>query len=145
MLPSTAQSMPPVVTAHGHPPVLHVTGELAPYSGHGPVAQATAGLARAQAQAGFAPFIVTPLYAGIDADRFSLAKRLAPLEVALGARRETMTIYEGLLHGSTVPVYFLAHPCFRERKGSMANGNGEAARIDSARCYALLCRGALEL
>ena len=138
MLPSTAQSLPPVVTARSHPRVLHVTGELAPFvsdaSSGSDVGLAVTGMVRSLSREGFMPMVVAPLPDKADVKQLALARRIVPLDVPLGSQRERLTVHEGVLPGSTVPVFLLSHPALMGKDGA-----------HPARGYALLCRGALEL
>jgi len=122
--------------------VLHVCAEVAPFAKTGGLADVCSALPRALARAGLKVTIVMPRYRAVDPARHSLARRLTPLVVPLGAGRESMTLYEGRLPGGLVTVYLLDHPLF-DRAGLYGEGGSDYP--DNARRFALLCRGALEL
>src|SRR5262249_9531642 len=122
--------------------VLHVCAEVNPFAKTGGLAAVCSGLPRALARARLPLPRVMPRYRAVDPARHSLARRLTPLEVPLGAGRESVTLYEGRLPGGLVTVYLLDHPLY-DRAGLY--GEGGTDYPDNGRRFALLCRGALEL
>jgi starch synthase len=122
--------------------VLHVVSEVAPFSKTGGLADVAAGLPRALRREGVRPMVVTPRYRSIDPVHHALARRLTPLVVPIGDRREEVAVYEGTLPGGVVPCWFLDHPLF-DREGLYGDATGDYA--DNALRFGLLCRAALEL
>jgi starch synthase len=131
--------------------VLHITSEVAPYSKTGGLADVASALPRAIARLANRQArgprsritVVTPRYRSIDPTRHMLARRLAPIDVPLGARTERVTLYEGKLPGGLVTVYLLDHPLF-DREGLYGDGKG-ADYADNGLRFALLSRAALEV
>jgi starch synthase len=90
--------------------VLHVASEVAPFAKTGGLADAAAGLPRAQAAQGARVVVALPRYKGIDTRGFALARRLQPIDVPLGKRKERVVVYEGTLPGGRVRALVLDHP-----------------------------------
>jgi starch synthase len=122
--------------------VLHVCSEATPFAKTGGLADVCAALPRALARAGVKVSLVMPRYRAVDPQRHSLARRLAPMPVKLGARTEEVLIYEGRLPGGHVEVTLIDHPLF-DREGIY--GEGGTDYPDNGRRFALLGRAALEL
>jgi starch synthase len=121
--------------------VLHVCSEVTPFAKTGGLGDVCAALPRALHRRGFPQVVVMPRYR-IDPQRHALAKRLEPLDVRLGARTETIHLYEGRLLGGQVPVYLIDHPWF-DRAGIY--GEGGKDYDDNGLRFALLCRAALDI
>jgi starch synthase len=122
--------------------VLHIASEVTPFAKTGGLADACSALPRALARLGARVTLVMPRYRAIDPLRHALARRLVPLEVQVGARAETVTIYEGRLPGGLVSVYLVDHPVY-DRDGIYGEGGSDYP--DNAFRFALLGRAALEL
>jgi starch synthase len=120
--------------------VLHVASEVAPFAKTGGLADVAAALPRAQASFGVHPVVVLPRYRGIDTR--TLARRLAPVDVPLGRRKERVVVHEGTLPGGRVRALLVDHPWF-DRDGIYGDASGEFP--DNGLRYALLARAALEI
>ncbi len=124
--------------------VLHVASEVAPFSKTGGLADVASALPRALSRLGVKVAIVMPRYRGVDATRWSLARRLRPLVVSMGPQTWEVTVYEGQLPGSNVTVYALDHAPSFDREGLYGDASGKDY-ADNVKRFALLCRGALEI
>jgi starch synthase len=122
--------------------VLFIASEAAPFVKTGGLADVIRALPRAIARAGCKVTVVIPRYRAIEPTRFGLARRLAPVTVELGGRRETIHVYEGKLPGGEVDLWLVDHPVF-DRDGIYGEGGGDYP--DSGFRYALLGRAALTL
>ena len=124
--------------------VLHICSEVSPFIKTGGIADVCSDLPRALARAGVRITVVMPRYHGIDPVHHALARRLTPVEVPLGAGRESVTLFEGRLPGGLVTVYLIDHPLF-DRPGVAEGGAEGGEPADNARRFALLGRAALEV
>ncbi len=102
--------------------LLHVASEVAPLCKTGGLGDVVGALPRALATLGLHPTVVAPRYAGIDTERWALARRLRKLLVPLGPEAVEVGIYEGRLPGSAVPVYLIDHEPSFARPGLYGEG-----------------------
>src|SRR5262249_56613133 len=106
--------------------VVHVCSEVTPFVKTGGLADVCSALPRALARLGARVTVILPRYRAIDPARHSLARRLVPLEVPLGSRRQQVGLYEGHLPGGPVTAYLIDHPLF-DRAGIYAEGGSDYA------------------
>jgi starch synthase len=121
--------------------VLHVASEVAPFAKSGGLADVAAALPRAQVAYGVVPVVVLPRYRGIDTR--TLARRLQPVDVPLGRRRERVVVHEGTLPGGRVRALLIEHPWFDREGGLYGDARGDYP--DNGLRFALLARAALEV
>ena len=74
--------------------ILHVSSEVFPYAKTGGLADMTASLAKAQAEAGHRVTLVTPLYRGIREQFDGIRPSGIEFSVALGQAEKTATIWQ---------------------------------------------------
>jgi starch synthase len=122
--------------------ILHVAAEASPFIRTGGLADVCSALPRAIARTGARVTLVMPRHRAIDPARHALARRLTPVEVELGGRREEVIVYEGKLPGGHVPVFLVDHPLF-DRDGIYGQGGAEFP--DNALRFGLLGKAALAI
>ncbi len=118
--------------------VVFVAAEMVPFSKVGGLADVVGSLSGALVRARHKVTAVLPLVAGIDPEAFSLARRLLPMEVALGGRTHRIEIFEGRL-ASGVEVRLLRSEEMFERDAIYTDDADEPLR------WGLLCKAALTL
>src|SRR5436305_13238208 len=91
--------------------VLLAASEAVPFVKSGGLADVLGALPPALAAEGVEPVLALPLYGAIDRKKHGLEPTGARVDVQLGWRRETATIWRGSL-GPRVPVWFVEHPGF---------------------------------
>ena len=120
--------------------VCQVAAELTPFAKTGGLGDVVAGLSRALGKAGHDVRIFLPFYARIAKQdhRFVVVDFLRDLEMQLGSRRFTWSIFTAKLPDSDVDVYFVHCPALYHHDGIYSGDWDEYLR------YALLTRAALE-
>lgn len=85
--------------------ILLVTSEVAPYNQHTSIAQGVASLAKALRGLHHKVTVISPLYAGIDPNARSLARRLSKVEVVVGEHRAQCELYDGRTTGGVDLIF----------------------------------------
>lgn len=122
--------------------VLFVSSEVAPFSKTGGLADVSGALPAALGRAGVSVRIVTPLYRCVRDGPWQL-RPAGEVQVALRASAgERVAVWEGVLPGDDVAVWFVDHPGSFDRPGLY----GESGRDypDNLERFALFCRAVLE-
>lgn len=94
--------------------ILHVSSEVFPYAKTGGLADMTASLAKAQAEAGHRVTLVTPLYRGIREQFDGIRPSGIEFSVALGQAEKTATIWQ-LDATENLRLLFIDQPEFFDR------------------------------
>ena len=113
--------------------ILHASSEVFPYSKTGGLADATAALAKAQATAGHAVTLVTPLYRGIR-EKFDGLK-------PLGRARMPAKVWR-LEPSPNLTVLFIDEPEWFDRDGPYGHADDAERFIFFSKCVAHLARQA---
>ena len=122
--------------------IVFVTAEITPFSKVGGLADVSSALPKALRGLGHRVLVVTPLYRGIQTDRYSLARRLSRIEIPLGAKTHAVDVWDGRLP-SGVEVCFIGCPGLIDRD---VYGDADGAPYpDNHVRFSLLCRAALEV
>jgi starch synthase len=122
--------------------IVHVAAELAPYARTGGLGEAVAGLAAAQAAAGDAVTIVTPLHRASRAVAGPLVPVGDALAVELGDGVEEVRLHEPVRPlAPGVTVLFVEHDALFDRGGIYGEAGADYA--DNARRFAVLSLAAL--
>jgi starch synthase len=95
--------------------ILFVSSEVVPFAKTGGLADVAAALPKAIAKLGHDIRIFMPRYKRIDLNQWGAKKVVSGIEVMLDDRAETVDIYEAILPGSEVPVYFVDNRHFSNR------------------------------
>ena len=120
--------------------ILIVTPQVAPYSLCDGVGEVSRALPRALHRLGHSVTVLSPLYRGVDPSRFSLARRLNPLELELGGQRYTCEVYDGKTASGVGLLFLGSRELFAE------TDPGESSdEVLLALQTGLLCRAAIEI
>ncbi|HMA34703.1 MAG TPA: glycogen/starch synthase [Chloroflexia bacterium] len=119
--------------------ILMVAAEVAPFMVVGGLAFVASALPRALHQLGHDVRVVMPRYAGVDAARQPLTRRVRDLRVPYGATARRVDVWEAALAPDTpAPVYLVDHPPSFDRPEVYEYP-------DDARRFLLFSRAALEM
>ncbi|MBD3800342.1 MAG: glycogen/starch synthase, partial [Campylobacterales bacterium] len=98
--------------------ILLAASEVVPFAKSGGLADVAGALPKALRALGHDVRVVMPRYYIVDIEKYKLKKLDGPLGVPMGSMGEAWAaVYEGVLPGSDVPVYFIDHEGFFGRKG----------------------------
>jgi starch synthase len=98
--------------------ILLAASEVVPFAKSGGLADVSGALPKALRALGHDVRVVMPRYYIVDKDKYGLKPLEGSLGVPMGSMGEAWAaIYEGILPGSDVPVYFIEHEGFFGRKG----------------------------
>jgi len=98
--------------------ILLAASEVVPFAKSGGLADVAGALPKALRAMGHDVRVVMPRYYTVDREQYKLKKLEGSLGVPMGSMGEAWAaIYEGVLPGSDVPVYFIEHEGFFGRKG----------------------------
>lgn len=103
--------------------ILLAASEVVPFAKSGGLADVSGALPKALRQMGHDVRVVMPRYYIIDKKKYKLKQMSGLLGVPMGSMGEAWAaIYEGVLPGSDVPVYFVEHEGFFGRSGLYDDG-----------------------
>jgi starch synthase len=122
--------------------ILMVTSEAVPFAKTGGLADAVSALSIALAEQGHDVRIVMPRYYRIDRNKLSLIP--GPMGVHQGYQEIWTGLYESVLPGSKVPVYFIDHEQSYGRDG-IYGVPGETDFNDNPQRFSLLGHAAFQL
>lgn len=98
--------------------LLLAASEVVPFAKSGGLADVTGALPKALRAMGHDVRVVMPRYYIVDKEKYALKRLEGSLGVPMGNLGEAWAdVYEGVLPGSDVPVYFIEHEGFFGRKG----------------------------
>ncbi len=98
--------------------ILLAASEVVPFAKSGGLADVAGALPKALRAMGHDVRVVMPRYYIVDREKYKLTLRKGVLGVPMGTMGEAWAaVYEGVLPGSDVPVYFIEHEGFFGRKG----------------------------
>ncbi len=111
--------------------ILFLTSEVAPFAktgGLGDVAEALPHMLRAR---GHDVFVVAPLYGSIDLHRHALrpVKTLRGLQIQLGEHLYELSVFTGVIPGTSMEVHFLHCPSLYGRRAIYTNDPDEHLRF----------------
>jgi len=105
--------------------ILIAASEVVPFAKSGGLADVAGALPKALRALGHDVRVVMPRYYIVDKEKYGLKPLEGSLGVPMGSMGEAWaSVYEGVLPGSDVPVYFIDHEGFFGRKG-LYDENGE--------------------
>jgi starch synthase len=105
--------------------ILIAASEVVPFAKSGGLADVAGALPKALRELGHDVRVVMPRYYIVDKEKYNLKPLDGSLGVPMGSMGEAWAgVYEGVLPGSDVPVYFIEHEGFFGRKG-LYDENGE--------------------
>ncbi len=104
--------------------VLIASSEIYPFTPAGALSEAVGGLAKALVAQGCEVSLVIPLYALIDTGRFGSVRTPHRFVIPISDRDEPADLWQGVLPGTAIPVYFVANPYF-ERDSLYGTGTGD--------------------
>lgn len=124
--------------------ILIAASEVVPFAKSGGLADVIGALPKALRQLGHDVRVVMPRYYIVDREYYDLK----PLEGSLGVHMGSMgevwsSVYEGVLPGSDVPIYFIEHEGFFGRKG-LYDEDGEGY-VDNDNRFIFLSKAAMQL
>ncbi|MDR2904987.1 MAG: glycogen synthase GlgA [Helicobacteraceae bacterium] len=123
--------------------ILFAASECVPFAKTGGLADVVGALPKYLKAMGHDVRVVTPRYYGVD--RNALKKHEAPLGVPMGIIGELWCgIYEGVLPGSDVPIYFVDYELYFGRESLYNEING-AGFMDNDNRFVFLSRAAMQL
>ena len=97
--------------------VASIASEVDPFAKTGGLADVTSALAKAVAGLGHDVRLIMPLYRQVDRARFALRLTRIGCAIAAGSVTRDVRVWEGVLPGSAVRVYFLDQPALFDREG----------------------------
>ncbi len=98
--------------------ILLAASEVVPFAKSGGLADVAGALPKALHALGHDVRVVLPRYYIVDREKYGLKRMEGSLGVPMGSMGEAWAaVYEGVLPGSEVPVYFIEHEGFFGRKG----------------------------
>ncbi|MDM5263214.1 glycogen synthase GlgA [Sulfurovum sp. XTW-4] len=98
--------------------ILLAASEVVPFAKSGGLADVSGALPKALRAFGHDVRVVMPRYYIVDKEKYGLKALEGSLGVPMGSMAEAWaTVYEGVLPGSDVPIYFIEHEGFFGRKG----------------------------
>lgn len=121
--------------------VLHCSAEMVPFAKTGGLADLVGSLPPALKKLGIDSTCIVPYYADIDAERFHIEK-VAPLEVQIGWRKETGTVYRTTF-GARIPIYLIR--CDRHFNREGVYGIGGEDHWDNHLRYSFFSAAVLEV
>lgn len=121
--------------------VVHLAAEYFPYARTGGLAEAVAGLARFQVQAGVRTAAVMPLYPQAREVAGPLEPVGEPFEVVLGERREPVRLLREATPRPGGRIHFIEHHGFFDRERLYGDAQGDYA--DNPERFATFARAAL--
>ncbi|MBT1070634.1 glycogen synthase [Pelotalea chapellei] len=127
-----------------HISILFAASEAAPFAKEGGLGDVVGALPKYLAAMGHDVRVVLPRYYSVDREKYGL--RLLPfvLTVPMGIiGHQYCGVYEGVLPGSEVPIYFLEHEGYYGRAG-LYQEHGEGY-LDNDNRFVFLSKAALEL
>ena len=105
--------------------ILIAASEVVPFAKSGGLADVAGALPKALRALGHDVRVVMPRYYIVDKEKYGLKLLEGSLGVPMGSMGEAWaSVYEGVLPGSDVPIYFIDHEGFFGRKG-LYDENGE--------------------
>jgi len=124
--------------------ILIAAAEVVPFAKSGGLADVVGALPKALRKLGHDVRVVMPRYYIIDKDKYNLKPLEGSLGVPMGVIGEEWAgVYEGVLPGSDVPIYFIEHERYFGRKG-LYDENG-IAFSDNDNRFIFLSRAAMQL
>ncbi|MDD2789170.1 MAG: glycogen synthase GlgA [Sulfurimonas sp.] len=98
--------------------ILLAASEVVPFAKSGGLADVAGALPKALRALGHDVRVVMPRYYIVDKEKYGLKRMEGSLGVPMGSKGELWAaVYEGLLPGSDVPVYFIEYDAYFGRKG----------------------------
>lgn len=130
--------------------IVFVSSEVAPFSKTGGLADVIGALPKALAALGHEVCVITPFYRCVKdaAERENVKIKpnpAGPVSIPIGNETVTLSIQEGRLPDSNVPLYFLDHPAYFDRPGLYVEPEEHTDYPDNCKRFIALPRGALEL
>lgn len=122
--------------------IVHVTAEYYPYARTGGLAEAVAGLANSQADAGRDVMVFLPLYPAVRDAAPDLAPLAPPQEISVGAHTEQVQFFQRALQGPGPRLVFIDAPRLFARPGLY--GEDGADYPDNHVRFAIFSRAAVE-
>lgn len=121
--------------------ILIAATEAAPFAKEGGVADVIGSLPKDLAAQGYDVRVFLPRYGTIDPVRWGLSHTGVARTFYMSGYDQTISIWQGTLPGSNVPIYFLDHAHFFAQHQRMYLGQTDR---DEQRRFLLFCRGMLE-
>ncbi len=97
--------------------ILFVSSEVVPFSKTGGLADVAGSLPKSLRRLGHDVALATPRYADVSVEKWDLETALEDIAVELAGVRRAFAVRRTELPGSDVPVYFIEHNEFFDRKG----------------------------
>ncbi len=96
--------------------ILFVSSEVVPYSKTGGLADVAGALPKALARMGHDVIVATPKYASVTSEKWTLETAIEDVAIEIGGVRRAFAVRRTSLPGSDVPVLFIEHNDFFDRK-----------------------------
>lgn len=97
--------------------ILFCSPEVTPFSKTGGLGDVAGSLPKALAEIGCKVRVITPRYACVSDTSVDLKKVIDSVTLRIGGRNEACGLYEGRLHRSDVPLYFVSNDKYFDRQG----------------------------
>lgn len=126
--------------------ILMAASEAVPFAKEGGLADVVSALSKCLRKMGHDARIVLPRYYGVDKARWGLRPVGGPLGVPMGCIGTLWGgVYETVLPGSDVPVYFIEYEQYFGRSGGLYTDSYGQGHMDNDNRFVFLSRAALEL
>lgn len=122
--------------------VVHLAAEFFPYARTGGLAEAVAGLARFQVQAGVRTAAIMPLYRAAREVAGDLEPVGEPFTVQVGPQAETVRLLREVVPRPGARIHFIEHQAHFDRDGIYGTSNGDYP--DNPERFACFVRAALQ-
>lgn len=127
--------------------VLYISAEMVPYAKEGGLADVAGALPQALKESGIDTRCVLPLYNKIDRKKYSLTKvkNVKPVSVSYNGKNLEATLFESVIPGTDVPVYFVENEFFFGRDGVYNDPKTKEGYSDNAERFVFFNRAVMEL
>lgn len=121
--------------------ILLASAEVDPFAKAGGLADIAASLPIEWNKYGQNPIVIMPKYGFIDTDKWNIKPTHLTIVVPMGYWEEYAHVWQGELPGSNVPIYFIEHNQYFDRKGIYGDPNEYS---DNARRFIFFSRAVFE-
>jgi len=121
--------------------VVHVAAEYYPFARSGGLAEAVANLAKWQSRSGVRSLAILPLYRSAKDKAGPLVQVGAPIDVAIGPRRETVRLLTQATPEPGATIYFIEYDPYFDRPQLYGDRTGDYS--DNAQRFSLFARASV--
>ncbi len=123
--------------------ILIASAEVVPFAKTGGLADVAGALPKALRSLGHDVKVIMPKYKMVDSGKFDLDKIYDGIEVEVAGRKELADVYEGVIPGTDVTVYFIANEKYFGREGLYQDKGVDYP--DNCERFSFYCRASMEV